>query len=51
MSLTAGVPGNVPVLIIMGTKGGGGPFMGFEVELETPSAVLLIFAMAPCTQA
>jgi hypothetical protein len=50
MSLTAGVPGKVPVLMLIGMKEDG-PLMGFEVAVDTPSVVLLILAMAPCTQA
>lgn len=50
MSLTAGVPGNVPVLILIGMKEDG-PLTGLGAVDETPSAVLLILAMAPCTHA
>ena len=51
MSLTAGVPGKVPVLMLIGIKEDG-PLMGFGVELETASVeLLLILAIAPCTQA
>lgn len=50
MSRTAGVPGNVPVLMLIGMKVGE-PLIGFAVELDTPSFELLIFAMAPCIQA
>jgi hypothetical protein len=45
MSLTAGVPGKVPVLMLIGIMEDG-PLMGFGVELVTPSVVLLILAMA-----
>jgi hypothetical protein len=50
MSLTAGVPGKVPVLMLIGIKGEG-PLMGLGVEFGTPSVLLLILAIAPCTQA
>jgi len=50
MSLTAGVPGKVPVLMLIGMKDDG-PLIGLGVELDTPSVVLLILAIAPCTQA
>jgi hypothetical protein len=46
MSLTAGVPGKVPVLMLIGITEDG-PLMGFGVEPVTPSVVLLILAMAP----
>jgi hypothetical protein len=49
MSRTAGVPGNVPVLMLIGMKVGE-PLIGLAVELD-PSFELLIFAMAPCIQA
>lgn len=51
MSRTAGVPGNVPVLMLIGMKVGGEPLIGLAVEFDTPSFELLIFAMAPCIQA
>lgn len=51
MSRTAGVPGNVPVLMLIGMKVGGEPLIGLAVEFGTPSFELLIFAMAPCIQA
>lgn len=50
MSLTAGVPGKVPVLILIGMKEDG-PFIGFGDELGAASEVLLILAKAPCTHA
>lgn len=51
ISLTAGVPGNVPVFMLIGIKEEG-PLIGFGVVVDDPpSAVLLILAMAPCTHA
>lgn len=50
MSRTAGVPGNVPVLMLIGMKVAE-PLIGLAVEFDTPSFELLNFAMAPCIQA